>query len=620
MSSTFPIPAWVQEVIDAFDGRPDVFSEWELAHQLTDAQRAGEIADADVGEAFLAEQAAFSVICRRNPTVSPWPTYFQPLAIFPTQPEGTFRVSPDITRGGGDRITYWKSRASAALHPVLRARYADLVWDMASYVGGGRPEARFAAMAIDAYLAAIPLEVKPFSIDALDRLSRALELALTTRDEARTHRTTSSFFEYHRRIYVPDKIGTWAFVYDRLMPLRGGPTLDPQQIADLTAVLEDVLNKSLAPATRAGVVAEAAAQRLAALYERRNEHPKRREVMRRFARGCEAVAGSSQSAVEQVHWLERAHAAYQRVGLRKDTARVLTLLESAGKRMRDEMKSFTVEKEIPRQEMERYLELMTCGGLELALQRFTQRHMPTRQKVVEQIEHDQKAFISEALFGHRALVDRGYVVARIGTLHSDPENKIAHVIATHVGYVDFFRGLVIDEIRRRYSPTEEDLLSQLKKSPVFGEDQDFLLREGLQAYLVGDYVKCLHVLVPQFEVSLRTLASLLGLPTITPAGRGVADVFQARTLTDLLDDDAIKHVLGPDLHAYLNSMLATPSGLNIRNRVCHGLCEVQAFSRGHADILIHCLFALSFIRAEDQGPARATDPRSDGDTEAPQPG
>jgi hypothetical protein len=73
------------------------------------------------------EISAFLYMPSTKPGGSVWGTYFAP-SMTATTKEGAEVNSPDITREDEATIAYWANRSDEAHHPILRARYADLVW------------------------------------------------------------------------------------------------------------------------------------------------------------------------------------------------------------------------------------------------------------------------------------------------------------------------------------------------------------------------------------------------------------------------------------------------------------------------------------------------------------
>jgi hypothetical protein len=85
----------------------------------------------------------------------------------------------------------------------------------------------------------------------------------------------------------------------------------------------------------------------------------------------------------------------------------------------------------------------------------------------------------------------------------DAEGRLYQQVARSIGFYDFFLGYVMLKLKEHFSPTIDDLVKPILESPVFLETQRPLIEAGLKAYLEGDFVKAIHVLVPQVEQALR---------------------------------------------------------------------------------------------------------------------
>jgi hypothetical protein len=130
-----------------------------------------------------------------------------------------------------------------------------------------------------------------------------------------------------------------------------------------------------------------------------------------------------------------------------------------------------------------------------------------------------------------------------------------------------------------------------------------VLVEGISAWFGGDHVKAIHVLVPQVERAIRRLASLIGIPI---TGRRTKGTMQIRGLGELLHDDLFAHLVDNNLQKYLLAFLADQRGINLRNRVAHGLLEHSQMGQGLSDRLVQVLLALACL--EPKGDEEITSP------------
>jgi hypothetical protein len=144
--------------------------------------------------------------------------------------------------------------------------------------------------------------------------------------------------------------------------------------------------------------------------------------------------------------------------------------------------------------------------------------------------------------------------------------------------------------------TTADLQDFVAASPVFPARRSPMMERGLEAYIGGDSMTAIHLLVPQVEHAVRELATLVGAP-IYAQRRGGG--LHARTLDDLLRDELVGQALGENVITYLRILLTDARGWNVRNSVCHGLAPASLFAMPVADRVVHAALVLALIRKDD---------------------
>ena len=77
-----------------------------------------------------------------------WGTYYGP-EMSTVAEDGQRFDAPPLESITAECIDYWADRMTAAHHPALRARYADLVWDLSQKATGNNPPIEAARVAID---------------------------------------------------------------------------------------------------------------------------------------------------------------------------------------------------------------------------------------------------------------------------------------------------------------------------------------------------------------------------------------------------------------------------------------------------------------------------------------
>src|SRR5262249_4672047 len=135
-------------------------------------------------------------------------------------------------------IAYWEGRAGASRHPIIRMRYADLVWEFGRRAKGP-VSAALPRVVIDATLTAATSGLFKDTHSGRTRLVRALELALALREAERVIAVRDALVAYERRVADDSLPGTWGFSFDELLENRRKQVPMPDElVGDLVADLE----------------------------------------------------------------------------------------------------------------------------------------------------------------------------------------------------------------------------------------------------------------------------------------------------------------------------------------------------------------------------------------------
>ena len=168
--------------------------------------------------------------------------------------------------------------------------------------------------------------------------------------------------------------------------------------------------------------------------------------------------------------------------------------------------------------------------------------------------------------------------------------------ARNIGMTQPFLSYCLSELKRRSPLSVDDLVSAFDACPLFSDRRRKLLTEGLRAYLTDDWIKAVHVLVPQLEEALRNLLSGIGVPVYKTGRNGTMD---RKNLGEVLSDVRIREVLGDDVWRYLCAVFIDRRAINLRNNVAHGLLDDDAFGQPFADLVFHALLVISGFRKRE---------------------
>lgn len=591
------IPDWAQDVLSRFENQVEPRQEVEIAESLGAARKSqGDQTDED-WKGFVAEWSAF-LFDGMHGRESVWDTHFSPM-MSAKRADGSDFHSPDIKNLNAETVSHWEARAKSCGNPMMRARYADLAWDLKRAITGEKPNAEFARIAVDSYLEAADRKLYPMEMFGIDWLRRALQLALSINDASRAERVVEFMFRFYEREAKLKLPGTWLFLFDSLYGSKG---VTPEQEAAVIASLEAMFAKVTdTKPTDAGVyetldpwAAEAAAERLARHYRSKGDKQNVERIIRAYGKAFEQMAREANPMLATA-WLQPVIERYEQEGLKAEAEGLQILAGEKGKNITSDLKTISVQSDVKLEDVEKLVEQLIGGGdLKTSLARIAHYFIPKvddTRNLLERLRTDAP-FLS--MISLNVIETGGFTTAKIGSLDEDFEGRLHNQLAKTIGFYQPFLEYTLTKLRERYAPSVDDVLDFVCESPLFADSRDGLLRDGLEAYRQEDFVKAIHVLVPQVEHILRNFLGRLGIPTRKTV-RNQPGVTDAKNMNDVLADARIRERLTENLWRYLAVVYVDRRGLNLRNDLAHGLVPRAGFKRHIADLIFHTLLALSLM-------------------------
>lgn len=142
----------------------------------------------------------------------------------------------------------------------------------------------------------------------------------------------------------------------------------------------------------------------------------------------------------------------------------------------------------------------------------------------------------------------------------------------------------------------DDLAAILSSSPYVEADDMLFLNLGIERYLRGDLVSAIHVLVPRVEQIIRRILRAAGTE-VTALREGE---LRERPLGELLRAGETDGTLPTPLARLLQAVLSEDWGLNLRNRVAHGLLKPSEVTQAYVDRVLHIALLLARIQLEEE--------------------
>ncbi len=148
--------------------------------------------------------------------------------------------------------------------------------------------------------------------------------------------------------------------------------------------------------------------------------------------------------------------------------------------------------------------------------------------------------------------------------------------------IEFYKALIRERILKL-----EKLRDFFDKNNL-DKDLSLFLLEGVKYFLSNEYHAAFFILIPQLETFIKKIAEKVGIPVKKKVPEGIQD----KTLGDFLLDGSFKKAVGDDLNTYLKWFLADKTGLNLRNKVAHGLIKYKDIQHHIIIGIIEIIFTL----------------------------
>lgn len=144
--------------------------------------------------------------------------------------------------------------------------------------------------------------------------------------------------------------------------------------------------------------------------------------------------------------------------------------------------------------------------------------------------------------------------------------------------------------------TAGKLLDVIRECEFFKPEREPLLAEGIAAWMDGDAVKAIHVLVPQIEAALRDLLAAMGAP-VTEVDH-INGGFLMIGFGKIISHPVFVKRVSKDIRFHLRGLYCDVRGINLRNNLAHGLASAELLNAGTANWVFHTVILIGALRIQ----------------------
>jgi lysyl-tRNA synthetase class 1 len=288
--------------------------------------------------------------------------------------------------------------------------------------------------------------------------------------------------------------------------------------------------------------------------------------------------------------------AYKAAGQPEEAERIRRLLVTKVREANAEMKPIRTEYTITFDEVEAFKAEIVKGGPGLSLARIAWEFL-LKKKELEDLLEQQKT--SAPLMSHltQTIMGEDYQVASVGSVEDDPLGRVLRQanmsLQTHTPWL----GWALDAVHDSYKLQVGDFVGFCNRAGLF--DDGILLAAGIEAWMGGDDLKAIHILIPQIERGLRNLVERVGRPPTKahPRFKGAQVAISMGDIVFNKDTIAAFGPKGPNLALHLAALYADSRSMNLRNELAHGLLDWRAMHPGTLLWVVHTLLVLGLWRS-----------------------
>ncbi len=498
-------------------------------------------------------------------------------------------------------IGYWTERMHAARYPALRARYADLVWDLSDKATGKKPPIVAARIAIDGYVETLTAHPETPPDSWGDIRKRVIDLAISIGDEDCLRQAVAANVAY-ANVKVDTEEGDFRlrslFEILKTIPPKRRPQVEFQAVVDKLRDRLDSLNAKEADQFRI----DRYAFPLADYYWSSQQREDAKTVMRMYGAAVRRMVEKTPMAILGVGWLRRLHKLYVRYEMHDEAKQVLNGIEELQPRVPHDLLPISVSQHISKEELEEWLDWLITDDADESVVNLTGHFLPNVAELRRQFEVLANDYPLSQMFATASVDHNGRAIAE--TASDDAEGKLIQHIYQDTQFRNPFLGFGLDRLFEKHSIGPDEVFTWVTESPVWHPHRHAILRRGIEACFAGDAIAAVHILVTEIESAIRIIADGLGLATQRQNRMGGFDL---KNLGDFLADEAVAAFLGEDIVTYLRVVLTDRRGWNLRNHTCHGLIPAASFTQAAAQRLLHIVLVLSAVRTKTETEAQTTE-------------
>lgn len=586
----------LKEILDIYDN-PDKkkFTNFDITGDLL-----GLPEDVRNQKDTQSELLAFSF--QNNTGKDHWNTYYGPLTTWKRKDTGENILRPDIKDITPDDIAYWESRASISKNPLMKMRYAGLVFDFKKKITGEMPNyEKIIRPYTESIIQVVAGEYHHHSLEGYYFMERALQMASKINAEDLFYLAQKVLWDYDHKVADDNSPGLWGRHFQLMLNYidRYG-----QYEIKLVQEHEERFSRLESKALKNGDTTDQYVHLmndqcglLCDYYTRKKQPEKAKEHLDRLQKAMRA-SFILRGGIWAQAMLQRLQVNYRKYNLYKEANRLFIDIQDLGKSALGSMKGHEFSLPIDNNQLNTFVEDFLSGTPRDVFIKYVTNNIPKINIERQHQKEEAEQFPLLDLIRTTRFDSSGIPIKNVGMGKDAEHQKLMYSMYKRMIISAVFLRIEVTKMEEKNILSKDVILDEFKDSLLISKTQFGIFERGIEAYFDHDYLVACHLLIPQFESAIRRLTAFQG-GQILRQSKDPLNGNEYIALDSLLDCIEIKDILKEDIQMYFKNIFTDQNGWNLRNLTSHGLFQTNEFNSTVADRIVHAFCLLSMIKFTD---------------------
>lgn len=528
-----------------------------------------------------------------------WKTFLGPQSTWVRKDNGDEVLRPDRSFIKPEHIEYWKKRSNETNNPLMRMRYKGLVYDFNKYVTGIEPGFSDVKLPfLEAIIQVVEDEYIVHEIEGYFLIDTALQLASRWKKDSLFEKAQDVLWNHDHKYGKDESPGLWGRHFEIMIKyLDRYGKYENELLKENEERFDRAERKALEEDGKSDNYAHILGEEAELLCEYYNLKGNVERIRNYLDRELSILrkSFSKKGGMWSQSMLQIMQNKYRKYHLYKEANKLYVEIQDLGEKALNDMKGHKFSVPIDNIQIQTYIEDFLSGTPHEVFMKYLVRNIPNmeieRQRQKEEAEQSPLLdMISTITYDAN-----GSPINNVGAGKNSENQKLMFGMCRRMQISAIFLRLEVEKMIEQGKLSLDIILEAFKDSPLIAEAQKGLFEKGMKAYFEGDYIIACHLLIPQFESSIRRLVSLCG-GEVLQSDKEPKDGNRYISLDGLLDCDVAQEILKEDIQTYFKNLFTDQNGWNLRNLTSHGLLQTDAFNSTIADRIVHAFTLLSQLK------------------------